>query len=284
METIMKRGFISILSTESYLPGLLVLHHSLIATGTRFPFMVLVTDNISRVALDQLDQNGIAYQAIDRLIVNPTSVDDTHRWYYNYAKLSVFGLLAFDKVVFLDADLLITANIDELFDAPHLSAVNAGGRLPELSEWRQFNSGVMVIEPNQDLFSDMLDKVGKIETGAPGGDQAFLHAYYPDWPSWTHLHLDHRYNLFQVHLDRYHALLGWTLDDVRIVHFIGVTKPWMRHSETNRFRALVRRLRVLRRSGPAGPLKLEAEARWQTIWSQVQSEQSLPHLYAGFCE
>lgn len=222
----MKCSYVSILSTEAYLPGVLVLHYSLVRTGSRHPFLLLITPNVSERVRHVLAHHNIEYQVLERPIANPKRVGEGHRWYYNYSKIHIFNQIQFDKIVFLDADMLVNRNLDELFNKPHMSAVNSGGLLPELSSWRQLNSGLLVVEPSTELFSDMVSQVGAIEGSQPGGDQAFLHAYFADWPNRKELHLDHTYNMFQKHIDRYHELFGYTLEEIKVFHFIGETKPW----------------------------------------------------------
>ena len=222
----MNRTYVSILSTDTYLPGVLVLHNSLSRTAPRYPFLLLITPNVSDRVRRVLTRHGINYNVLEQPIANPTGVEETHRWHYNYSKIHIFNQVQFDKIVFLDADMLISANLDELLEKPHMSAVNSGGLLPELSSWKQLNSGLLVIEPSTDLFTDMIGRIGAMDPRQPAGDQAFLHTYYSDWPSRKELHLDHRYNMFAKHLDRYYELFGYTLADVKVLHFVGETKPW----------------------------------------------------------
>lgn len=221
----MRYSYVSILSTESYLPGALVLHYSLMRTNPRYPFLLLITPELGAGVRDVLSRHRIEYRVLEKPIANPNRVEKTHRWYHNYSTLHIFNL-EFEKIVYLDADMLITRNIDELFEKAHLSGVISGGSLPEHSAWNQFNGGLLVIEPSGALFADMLRCVGSIEQKA-GGNQAFLHAYFRDWPTKTELHLDYSYNMFHTHVDRYHELLGYMLEDIKVLHFIGANKPWM---------------------------------------------------------
>jgi glycogenin len=275
----MRCSYVSILSTEAYLPGVLVLHRSLLGTGPRHPFLLLLTPNVPHSVRGVLSTHGIGYRVLAKPIANPNRVSESHRWYYNYSKLHVFNLTEFDKVVFLDADMLVNANLDELFGKPHMSAVNSGGLLPELSSWTQLNSGLMVVEPSRELFSDMVGQIGTIEAGKAGGDQAFLHAYYRDWPDRKELHLDHRYNMFHTHLDRYHELFGYTLDEIKVLHFIGETKPWSVKEHAPgahwaarcgaRATAFVNRVVGDRRGSPAATMCDEAVRMWARCHREV---------------
>ena len=235
-------SYISVLATDDYLDGILVLNHSLKQVKSKYPFLVIVTSNISKSTLDLLSRNGIQYEIVE-FLKNPTFVQDSAKanrgapdvvpqWYFTYSKLHIFGLEKFDKLVYLDADMLVYMNIDELFNKPHMSAVNAGGMLPKLQSWTSFNSGLMVIEPSLNLYNDMMNKVGNLENFNFGGDQDFLQAYYPTWPENKELHLDHRYNIFCDHLNQYISLFNYTLDDrineksIKVVHYTGKLKPW----------------------------------------------------------
>jgi glycogenin glucosyltransferase len=220
----MRYCYVSLLSTDSYLPGARVLHYSLQATNPAHPFLLLVTPNVSAAVRAELAAIEIPYRVLDQSLLAPASPKEP-RWSFTFSKLHIFGLVEFDKLVFLDADMLVRQNIDELFQQPHLSAVNAGGRLPECSSWTQFNSGLLVVEPSTAQFEDMRRQLAGIDRELRG-DQTFLHQYFPDWPSRHELHLDHRYNIFDVHLDRYEELFGWGMDEAKVIHFIGETKPW----------------------------------------------------------
>ncbi|MFH0804096.1 MAG: glycosyltransferase [Candidatus Zambryskibacteria bacterium] len=232
-------AFVSIITSDDYLPGLLVLHKSLVDTNTLYPFLVLLTEDVSINIVSILDKNHIPYKIIKTKISNPTDVDRDHRWFPTYSKLNVFDQTQYDKVVYLDADMLILRNIDELFKYSHMSAVIAGGMLPGKSTHRHLNSGMFVLEPSHELFEDMTSKIGKIEKLESGGstdkprhgsDQDFLNAYYPDWPNKKELQLDHKYNIIHYLLDEYNKSFGYSIEDgpkpISILHYASYLKPW----------------------------------------------------------
>lgn len=237
----MKTAYVTVLSTDSYLPGVLVLHSSLQKTHPQHSFLTLLSPNISDDTRATLEWYGIPFRSMDGQITNPhdnVSTDDP--WYHTYAKIGIFGLSDYDKLVYLDADMMVLENLDELFERPHMSGVNAGGMLPENAAWTELNSGLMVVEPSDALFHDMLSKIGRIEQSkkeADYSDQGFLQCYYPDWPYRSDLHLSHAYNMFDCTIERYRELFGFWVDalhprggeSVKIIHFIGRVKPWHEH-------------------------------------------------------
>jgi lipopolysaccharide biosynthesis glycosyltransferase len=252
-------SYITVLSTDRYIEGVLVLDYSLRQTQSKYPFLVLTTPNLSDRTYQILNQHGISYRPIAPIVLHAEVQARQQHWQWTYAKLQIFNQVQFDKLVYLDADMLICQNIDELFTKPHLSAVNAGGMLPENSTWKQLNSGLMVIEPAFSIYDDMMAKLAALYKPS-GGDQDFLHAYYPDWADRPELHLDHTYNVFHTHLDRYHQLFGYELvadrqaisrqaisrssirrPPVKVIHFIGEYKPWLIKAEITQASTSVRK-------------------------------------------
>jgi len=230
----MVNAYVSILTTDSYVFGALVLWKSLMDTKPKHPFYLLVTPNLSVETMKLLETAGISLIRIDP-IRNPILSDKNDRRYYNYSKLNMWSLVQFEKVVYLDADMVVMHNIDELFERPNMSSTNSGGWLPDKKDWKQLNSGLIVLEPSMVVFEDMKSKVGKIEKEKGKGDQAFIHQYYSDWPERKDLHLPHIYNIFDCHLRGYKKHFGYYVDEkggkfdekrVKVIHFIGQHKPW----------------------------------------------------------
>lgn len=139
-----KEAYVTLVATDSYGSGALVLGHRLRDLGTQKDLICLVTNNVSRSVIDHLSQ---LYQVIsvetlysndhDNLeLLGRPDLDIT------FTKIHVWKLTQYKKIVFLDADTLPLKNVDELFERPHFSAAPDAG-------WPDcFNSGVFVTEPS----------------------------------------------------------------------------------------------------------------------------------------
>ena len=239
------RAYITLLSTESYLPGVLALHESLKRTATPYPLVTAISAHIAPEIDTVLVAAGIIVRRIPATTAIPKDmVENNGHWGHTFDKVHLFSLPRFDKLVYVDSDMIVLENMDELFDKPHMSAV-AAGRLVE-SDSHRLNGGLMVIEPEARLadgiFATLPKALAEVATmgGHAIGDQDLINAYYPDWRTTPELQLDQGYNLFQCYLDSYIEKHGFRLPQhlsqgsekngqaIKIVHFIGPRKPWMK--------------------------------------------------------
>jgi glycogenin glucosyltransferase len=237
-------AYVTVLSTDNYLDGVLVLDESLGRRNPAYPLHVVVTDAVSRESRRVLTAVGIPQIEMPTVDV-PAEIrsanlnSDFHRhWAGVFDKLTVFSLCRFDKLVYLDSDMLILRNLDELFAKAHMSAV-----LADVSPTRQsgdLNAGLMVVEPQADLSRRLLgmlpavyeeEKKWRAAAGRPPsmGVQALINAYWDDWIAKETLHLHPKFNVLTNTLDFYLKDRGrWRgVDGIHVLHFVGQTKPWM---------------------------------------------------------
>jgi glycogenin len=272
------RAYATLLSTETYLPGVLALHESLRRTGTPYPLMVAVSANLPADVEPPMWQAGILVRRIPESTAIPREmIENNGHWGYTFDKVHLFGLVEFSKLVYVDSDMMVISNIDELFDKPHMSGVPAG-RLVH-PDWIRLNGGLLVIEPQEQLadrifatLPQALEEVAALGNTA-SGDQDLLNAYYPAWRNTPELELDQGYNMFQCYLDIHIEKHGYRLPDdktgtgppVKIVHFIGPRKPWMKGAVVRHY------LRRLRRGSA-----VKWESRLFSVYKKLLKESEVP--------
>ena len=213
------KSYVTLLSTDSYLDGVLALVSSLRKTKTTYPILCLVTPNVSPESIQRMKEANIAVQET-QLIPHPSGSNTYKK--LNYTKINIFGLEAYDRLVYLDSDTVVLQNIDDLFSMPHMTACRAGTR----DNWKHFNSGVMVIEPSILQFRDMRSKMNLFKGSSDSGEQAFLHDYFPEWVTRPELQLPSAYN----------TLVGDAsadLSGVKVLHYVGEHKPWTHFDPRN---------------------------------------------------
>ena len=112
-------AWITLLSTINYLPAVLVLNETLKQNNTKYPLVVGIAEDIWEDSLIKiLLKNGIIPEKITKLTYS-ISVQKKHKGetvLNTASKISLFSLINYDKLVFIDADVYIKENIDELFN------------------------------------------------------------------------------------------------------------------------------------------------------------------------
>jgi len=97
-----RRAYATLVITENYVIGAKVLGQSLKDSGTNEPFIVMVSNKISKESRDSLQDLSFRVIVID-VIHNPnkTQIESQFsRWTDTYTKLRAWSLVQFDKVIF----------------------------------------------------------------------------------------------------------------------------------------------------------------------------------------
>lgn len=219
----MKTAYVTTLCNgDGYLPGVEVLGKSLDASGSRVPKVVLTTADISSDARRRLTSLG--WQPRDVEPIQNPAVDHLlfPRFATVFAKLRVWEMVDFDRVVALDADTLVLQNVDDLFERSTFAAA------PDFFLPDRFNSGVMVLDPSAATFREMMEALAQAGS-YDGGDQGFLNSFFSGWYAES---VEHRlpvgYNMahFIYQFLRGHPTLKATLErEAKILHYM-VQKPW----------------------------------------------------------
>ncbi|KAH9689069.1 putative UDP-glucuronate:xylan alpha-glucuronosyltransferase 4 [Citrus sinensis] len=205
-----RKAYVTVLhSSEAYVCGAIALAQSIIQKNSTRDLVLLHDKSISGKSLRGLRAAGWKTKWISRIRSPFAKKDSYNEW--NYSKLRVWQLIEYDKIIFIDSDLLVLKNIDEFFFYPELSAAGNDKVL--------FNSGVMVMEPSLCKFEDLMLKSFKVSS-YNGGDQGFLNEVF----TWWH-RLPKRINhlkVFSKQDDKEHQV-G---DGLYAIHYLGL-KPWM---------------------------------------------------------
>ena len=229
----MNYSYVTLLTDDTYTYGIVLLVETMKKYNTKYPLHVLITEDVSKPCLIILDQLGVTYSLVDKI----TIPDELHEynssinpktagiWRYCYTKFHVFNQTQFDKIVFLDADIMLLKNIDHLFDCPHMTAALDGEYYNIWPDWPHFNSGCIVIEPSNQLYQNILNFANQYreQPGYIVADQEILNFYFKDWPNQNELHLNKYYNVFAPYINPNDE------EDINqncyFIHYIG-RKPW----------------------------------------------------------
>lgn len=240
------RAYVTLLSNEKYFDGVVMLCRALEAVNSNYPLYCMLSSSVDESLEKRLCDEGVFCIRLQKSVaggcVNVERQTFSH-WSHTFDKLQMWGLTQFEKLVFVDSDMLIRSNIDSLFDRLPFTAVCAGCSYPTNEDWFGLNSGLIVVEPNKKIEEDLFALAPKViaEFVAKGlfvGDQDVINSYLTDWHLKPELHLDEGYNLFADYLSYYIKYNGysWSKGEgkpIHVIHFIGRQKPWMKKSLRN---------------------------------------------------
>ncbi|XP_057352209.1 glycogenin-2-like isoform X4 [Manis pentadactyla] len=217
------QAFVTLATNDVYCQGALVLGQSLRNHTATRKLVVLITPQVSsllRVILSKVFDEVIEVNLIE-------SADYIHLAFLRRPELGVtltklhcWTLTHYSKCVFLDADTLVLANIDELFDRGEFSAAPDPG-------WPDcFNSGVFVFQPSLETHGLLL-RHATDHGSFDGADQGLLNSFFSSWStSDIHKHLPFIYNLSSNTAYTYSPAFKQFGSSAKVVHFLGSMKPW----------------------------------------------------------
>ncbi|XP_070518026.1 neurofilament heavy polypeptide isoform X2 [Cardiocondyla obscurior] len=222
-------AWVTLATNDAYSLGALVLAHSLRQVGTKHELACLVTPGVTATMREKLAAVFALVQEVNVL----DSKDEANlallarpELGITFTKLHCWRLTQYEKCVFLDADTLVIRNCDELFEREELSAA------PDVGWPDCFNSGVFVFKPSQQTFAS-ITAFAAAKGSFDGGDQGLLNMFFSDWATKDiSKHLPFIYNLCSTATYSYLPAFKQFGDDVRIIHFIGITKPWLQYFDT----------------------------------------------------
>ncbi|ORX56560.1 nucleotide-diphospho-sugar transferase [Piromyces finnis] len=172
--------------------------------------IVMVTEDVADWKLRGLHNLGAIIKRVNKITLDIKNINE--RWRNCYTKLRMFGMTEYDTIIYLDADLYIKKNVDELFDLAN-DIRNTTGRndffgavtdspikinYNNRERKGMLNAGIMILTPEIALYNDLIELAPKIELyDKRFMEQGLLSYYYSDTNNLfnrTRYHLDPRYN------------------------------------------------------------------------------------------
>ncbi|MBN7774944.1 glycosyl transferase [Nitratireductor aquimarinus] len=244
-----KQAYVTLVTNADYAMGALALVRSLRLTGTDADLVVMHTGGTPAEALEPLAALGALLVPAEllptsdafnerhqraRLHANAPFTKGNKPAFHtpldNFAKLRLWQLTEYERVVFIDADAVVVRNIDRLFGYPEFSA--APNVYEGLADFHRLNSGVFVAQPSQATFAAMLERLDRPDAFWRRTDQTFLQDFFPDWHG-----LPVFFNMLQYVWFNLPELWDWT--SVSVVHY-QYEKPWERdHPRAGELKPLI---------------------------------------------
>ncbi|CAF1593498.1 unnamed protein product [Rotaria sp. Silwood1] len=217
-------AFVTLATNDGYALGALVVAQSLRKVGTQRRLVIMISKNLSDLIKRTLETSFDEIVIVEEM----NSHDDEHLHLLRrpelgvtFTKINCWLLEKYSKCVFLDADVLVLRNIDDLFEREEFSASPDAG-------WPDcFNSGVFVYRPSKDTFRKLVQFASQQHASFDGGDQGLLNSFFSNWrTSDISRHLPFVYNVTANTFYSYVPAITRFRNDIRVVHFAGALKPW----------------------------------------------------------
>lgn len=215
----MRTAYCTVLTSEDFAIGVKVLHKSL-STYSSKEFVVFVNSDIGDTTVKNLQNRGMTVIRAEEPDIPEECISSRQaadRWNKTLFKLVCFKPCGYDKLVYIDSDILVRADIDVLFEQNGLAAVNDSDFFPCYGR-EGINSGVMIIEPTEAMYEEIVARVPMTaENLNVFGDQDVINNYLSTCGT--------EYSM----LSRLYNTCFYSCEDVenpKAVHFILASKPW----------------------------------------------------------
>eukprot|EP01018_Ginkgo_biloba_P032369 Gb_29309 [translate_table: standard] len=245
-----KRAYVAFLAgSGDYVKGVIGLAKGLRKVKSSYPLVVAVLPDVPQDHRSQLRRQGCIVREIDPINPPANQVQFAMAYYVlNYSKLRIWGFEEYSKMVYLDADIQVFDNIDNLFDMPdgyfyaamdcfcektwsHSPQYKIGycQQCPDKVQWPSelgqppslyFNAGMFVFEPSKLTFESLMETL-MVTTPTAFAEQDFLNMFFQK----MYRPISLVYNLVLAMLWRHPENVD--IERVKVVHYCAAgSKPW----------------------------------------------------------
>lgn len=230
------------LTDSRYVHLCAVMLKSLLASETAYPIRVMCLEDVSQKQKHMLRSLGKNIETHDITRIElPANTDIPHEaWRISFSRLHMLNFEKFDKLVFLDSDMIINTNIDDLFSHPVLSACSH--HYPLRDDRVSINGGLVVLSPDTGLFRRIMEEYIHLPSPLHPhtwslSDQEILIALFStedfaqSWRKRHGVHIDAHWHMLDY---RYNAITGlnrmqtdsWDEMKAKVFHYTCGPKPW----------------------------------------------------------
>ena len=237
----MKGIITTFISNDRDIKGVLLLKYNLKKIGSKYNFGCIITEDVSQESRKLLKKYKIEIFNINLgALLHKLKFSKSHiqkiKDKHLFGKLCMFSLTEYDKVIYLDTDILLLQNIDHLmYEKLEFNTIMMVSDIQATNDYSsiviikdRYNSGVIVFKPSDYLYNNCFDKL-KLE-----GEEFFdKDIFISDQYIFESLNNDKKISIKPMSM-RYncHPILVESLqklkliDDISILHYMVKPKPW----------------------------------------------------------
>ncbi|KAG8472646.1 hypothetical protein CXB51_034538 [Gossypium anomalum] len=245
-----KRAYVTFLAGNGdYVKGVVGLAKGLRKVNSKYPLVVALLPDVPEDHRKILVDQGCIIREIEPVYPPENQTQFAMAYYViNYSKLRIWEFVEYSKMIYLDGDIQVFDNIDNLFDmedgyfyavmdcfcektwshTPQYK-IDYCQQCPDKVQWPSqlgpkpplyFNAGMFVYEPSLSTYEDLLTTL-KVTPPTPFAEQDYLNMYFRD----IYRPIPPTYNLVMAMLWRHPENIE--LDKAKVVHYCAAgSKPW----------------------------------------------------------
>lgn len=237
---------------DSYLPGVLTLAYSIQKTDSKYDVICMITDDVSSDAINEMKKQNIIVVNVPYLEykskpMSTAKQQAAYKWMSkSYTKWNCLTLTKYNKILFLDADMLVKKNIDHIFNLYKAPAARFTNEIYKTKyNWKLSvqpseikyilknrlpvgNASIMLLSPNINHFNNLKKMIKSMEpfgfNSLSGMDEqsiAFFMSVYDTGPKLPWDNIDAKYE------SSWRS--GESSNEAYILNFTGTVKPWERN-------------------------------------------------------
>mmetsp|Transcript_107590 Transcript_107590/g.343321 ORF Transcript_107590/g.343321 Transcript_107590/m.343321 type:complete len:295 (-) Transcript_107590:107-991(-) len=191
------------------------------------------THDVPTALLELIRKSGLWRLRAVEYLHGSSTLGPMKVWCGIFTKLRLFSLSEYRKVLFLDLDVVVLKNLDQIFSLEAPAGMLKGGLQPKhgagidgrsffpTEQWNEphggINAGVMLLEPDAQVHAQMEREV--VDDWHPehihsyGPEQEYLSRFYAD--RWTHISVGHNFQLYRLDPSR----SFWKLEGAELADF-----------------------------------------------------------------
>eukprot|EP01060_Flectonema_neradi_P031465 TRINITY_DN477_c2_g1_i2.p1 TRINITY_DN477_c2_g1~~TRINITY_DN477_c2_g1_i2.p1 ORF type:complete len:2145 (+),score=515.29 TRINITY_DN477_c2_g1_i2:620-6436(+) len=200
-----------------------VLMHSIALSGSKYDRVIAVTSAVSDHDIELL---SVFAQVVRVLPVIAPKFVDNARYRDTFTKLRIWQLTQWKKLFYIDTDVLVLRNMDDVFDLNEWS-------VPMDAMQGRYSTGMMLVEPRLSTFQDMIVALATTQVSMELPDLLFLQEFFLERkskiniiPRWYQVYQEEFGHAHKTYLTESQSQV--TIFDPRIhgIHYPGADKPF----------------------------------------------------------
>jgi lipopolysaccharide biosynthesis glycosyltransferase len=248
---------------DSYVPGVICAAESIRRSGSKYDIVCMVTDDVSDDAISTLKTisrvvNIKLLKFITLDMKTKRQMELYESWFNeSYTKWNSLQLTEYEKILFVDADMLVIQNIDHLFNLPAPAATFSTPWAKEFDHTSTFDlagyptghgdvvshttikkslsnggytfiASLVLLEPKKDSFTEFIKMMSTFETFgfnnySTPDEQSLAYFYASQNINWTHIHQKYNFIVHKINWIRNHSKITVP----HVLHYFSSKKPWL---------------------------------------------------------